>query len=66
MGKSFSERIGADLTGVEGQKRDKVAAVGAAGMLAKELGVLPKEIKVLPAIDWAGKAISKQRPSTSL
>jgi hypothetical protein len=60
--KAFSKRLGPDLTGVEGQVRDKLAAVGVAGMLAKRLGVLPREIKVVPAIDWAWKAIAKKSP----
>ena len=40
---SFQKRLGPDLTGVEGQIRDKLAAVGVAGMLAKRLGVMPKD-----------------------
>jgi Domain of unknown function (DUF927) len=63
--KRFATRLGADLTGVEGQVRDKLAAVGVAGMLAKRLGVLPKEIKVIPAIEWAWKAIAKQQPKAN-
>jgi hypothetical protein len=38
------------------QIRDELAAVGVAGMLAKRLGVLPREIKVIPAIEWTWKA----------
>jgi hypothetical protein len=34
-------------------------------MLAKRLGVLPKEIKVIPAIDWAWKAIANQPPEAN-
>ena len=61
----FSKRLGIDLTGVEGQVRDKVAAAGAVGMLAKRLGVLPKEINIIPAIDWAWAAIAKQQPKVN-
>jgi hypothetical protein len=60
--KVFTDRLGADLTGVEGHVRDKVAAIGAAGMLAKKLGVLPKELKISSAIKWAWKAIGNEQP----
>jgi hypothetical protein len=63
--KKFTKRLGPDLTGVEGQIRDKLAAVGVAGMLAKKLGVIPKDIKVIPAIDWAWKAIANQPPEAN-